>query len=148
MNGSKYWLCEWLGNEVNIWSNKNELFFSSFVAKMFSCWWNVFQVFVWGLYSIFPRSFRHRHAFASPIACLSALFSSGDNSKQPGTSSKSWQRLKREKTKRRADKKKGRDGARYERLTQTVINISACCRCEVRGPVDLGQVERGTPVSY
>lgn len=72
-------------------------FFSSFVAKMFSCRWNVFQACVWGLSSIFPHAFNHLHAFASPIASLSALFSSGDNSKQPRTSSKSWQRLKRER---------------------------------------------------
>lgn len=98
INGINYWLCEWLRNEANIWFNKKRIFFfSSFVAKMFSCRWNVFQACVWGLYSIFPHSFSHLHAFASPIASLSALFGSGDNSKQPGTSSKSWQRLKRER---------------------------------------------------
>lgn len=127
-------------------STKKLTFFSSFVAKMFSCWWNVFYTCVWGLYSIFPHSFSHLRAFASPIAGLPALFSSEDNSKQPETSSKSWQRLKREEKRGEPTEKKGRDGVRYGRLTQTVINISAFCRCEVRGTVKSRQVVRGTPV--
>lgn len=86
----------------------------------------------------------HSPTYICLLPLFPALFSSGDNSKQPSKSSKRWQELKK---KDKAYKRKRRCSERYGRLTQTVINIWAYCRCEVRGmAIKLRQVERGTPV--